>query len=277
MILGPPVLHRIERAPIRAGGVEPVLRHLDALAALRLVEVGEVARGVVGDVGGADAGLRDRLGEAVEVPLRRRLRGVEVAGPRLPPELRLQELRIVRDVPEVAGEEVHLRDAGVGVARELREVEERDLAVLLPPGVALLPELLAALPLLLGHPRALREIPLLEEVAHRPAVRGEPLQLLLARRRGGRRRARRGRRDGHGRRGRRPELQGLSTSQHGHPPVIPRSSSGSGPVQVRQAPKAERSTARLFGTAVVASSSPSISSDTQPWKPALRRIPAIRG
>ena len=41
--------------------------------------------------------------------------------------------------------------------------------------------------------------------------------------------------------------------------------------------KAERSTARLFGTAVAASSLPSISSDTQPWKPALRRMPAMRG
>ena len=195
-----------------------------------------------------------------------------------PPELRLQELRIVRDVPEVAGEEVHLRDAGVGVARELREVEERDLAVLLPPGVALLLELLAALPLLLGHPRAPRELPLLEEVAHRPAVRGEPLQLLLARRRGGRRRPRRvpPRRQ----RPPRPSSRVAGARRRVSMDILPSSrgsSSGSGPVQVRQAPKAERSTARLFGTAVVASSSPSISSDTQPWKPALRRIPAILG
>ena len=145
-----------------------------------------------------------------------------------PPELRLQELRIVRDVPEVAREEVHLRDAGVGVARELREVEERDLAVLLPPGVALLPELLAPLPLLLGHPRALRELPLLEEVADRPAVRGEPLQLLLARRRGGRRRARARAAETATAAAAAPPaaLQEPATSQRGHRPVVPSASSG---------------------------------------------------
>ena len=56
---------------------------------------------------------------------------------------------------------------------ELREVEHGDLAVLLPPGVAFLLELLSPPTLLLGHPPARRELPLLEEVADRPAVRGE--------------------------------------------------------------------------------------------------------
>ena len=159
--------------------------------------------------------------------------------PRLAPDLRLQELRVVLDVPEVAREEVHLRDAGVGVARELREVEERDLAVLLLPGVALLLELLAPPALLVGHARRRRERPLLEEVADRPAVRGEPLQLLLAR--GRRPRPPRGR---PARRRRRPTAAA--------PPAAFRNPRRSVPVQsivhrrppcrIAQAPNAERRT-----------------------------------
>ena len=189
------------------------------------------------------------------------------------------------------------------------------LAVLPPPGLALLAELLLPLLLLLGHPRALRELPLLEEVAHRPAVRGEPLQLLLARGSLGGRppggQDRRGRDCGHGRaaRGldepapvgarhvdahralrerviRTVSSRGTATGQVPRDPPglrIPRRPARvvllgmTGDRRGLQAPKADRSTARLFGTALVASSSPSISSETQPWKPALRRIPAIRG
>ena len=102
--------------------VEPFLPDFDAGLAQRVIGRGQIRWRVVRDV----LHLRPRrnhLGDELVKPLLRR------GARRI--ELTPVEHGVVGDVAEQSREDIHVRDTREGVFRELREVQHRDLAVLL--------------------------------------------------------------------------------------------------------------------------------------------------